>query len=152
MLACTATNIGVGVILLGTLQFLASLLVTERLKTSLQKEHSHFLEKLKWDLKVREQAVKVAEYLSLIREMNTSPNTAEFDYQKLNQLSWELALWLPEKIYKEMVLSIKNPTPEVNELTTIISIRKLLLEKNSGNLAADDIAHHGVDIGKKSQS
>ena len=60
MLACTATNIGVGVILLGTLQFLASLLVTERLKTSLQKEHSHFLEKLKWDLKVREQAVKVA--------------------------------------------------------------------------------------------
>ena len=58
-----------GVGLLGALQYLASLLMSERLKTSLQKEHSTFLEHLKWEVKVREQAVRVAEYLALARSL-----------------------------------------------------------------------------------
>jgi hypothetical protein len=51
---------GLGVLLFAALQYLASLWIGERLKTSLQKEHSRFLENLKWELKVREQAVRVA--------------------------------------------------------------------------------------------
>ncbi len=41
-------EISLGVVLFGALQYLASLWISERLKTSLQKEHSTFLENLKW--------------------------------------------------------------------------------------------------------
>ena len=47
-------EVSAGVILFAALQYLSSIWISERLKTSLQKEHSTFLENLKWDLKVRE--------------------------------------------------------------------------------------------------
>ena len=139
-------EVSAGVVLFAALQYLASLWISERLKTSLQKEHSQFLENLKWDIKVREQAVRVAEYLALARNLKEgSPDT---DYRKANQLSWELAMWLPEDIYKEMVSSITTPNEKTNELTTVVSVRKLLLQKEAGNLAPENIAHHAPGIGK----
>lgn len=142
-------EVSAGVILIAALQYLASLLISERLKTSLQKEHSQFLENLKWDLKVREQAVRVAEYLALARNLKEdSPDT---DYRKANQLSWELAMWLPEDIYKEMVSSIVSPNEKTNELTTVVPVRKLLLQKEAGNLTSENIAHHAPGIGKVSE-
>lgn len=139
-------GVSAGIILFAVLQYLASLWISERLKTSLQKEHSQFLEYLKWDLKVREQAVRVAEYLALARNLKEdSPDT---DYRKANQLSWELAMWLPEDIYKEMVTSIVSPNEKTNELSTVVSVRKLLLQKEAGNLTTENIAHHAPGIGK----
>ena len=135
-----------GVIIFAALQYLASLWLSERLKTTLQKEHSQFLEDLKWGLKVREQAVRVAEYLALAR--NLKENSPETDYRKANQLSWELAMWLPEEIYKEMVTSIVSPNEKTNELSTVVSVRKLLLQKKAGNLTPENIAHHAPGIGK----
>jgi|GEM_PF-6026490 len=44
-------EISLGVVPFGVLQYLASLWISERLKVSLQKEHSTFLENLKWELK-----------------------------------------------------------------------------------------------------
>lgn len=140
-------EVSLGVLLLGGLQFLASLWVTERLKTSLQKEHSKFLENLKWELKVREQAVRVAEYLAHAR--NLKEDSPEADYLKANQLSWELAIWLPEDIYKEMVNAITAPNAKTNELSTVVSVRKLLLQEKAGNLVPENIAHHAPGIGKK---
>lgn len=83
-------EISLGVVLFGALQYLASLWISERLKTSLQKEHSTFLENLKWELKVREQAVRVAEYLALAR--NLKEDSPDSDYRTANQLSWELSM------------------------------------------------------------
>jgi hypothetical protein len=48
-------EISLGVILLGVIQFLATLWFSERLKAELQKENAVFAETIKWDLKVREQ-------------------------------------------------------------------------------------------------
>lgn len=143
-------EISLGVLLLGVLQYLVSILIHERLKTSLQKEHSAFLENLKWELKAREQAVRVAEYLALAR--NLKEDSPDPDFRKANQLSWELAMWLPEDIYREMVRAIATPKDNLNELTTVISVRKLLLIERAGNLAAGDIAHHAPGIGKKPTS
>ena len=140
-------EISLGVILFGALQYLASLLISERLKTSLQKEHSTFLENLKWELKAREQAVRVAEYLALARSLKD--DTPESDYRKANQMSWELAMWLPEEIYKEMVGAITAPNEKANELTTVISVRNLLLKEKAGTLNSDNIAHHAPGIGKR---
>ena len=89
--------------------------------------------------------MRVAEYLALARNLKgESPDT---DYRKANQLSWELAMWLPEDIYKEMVVSIATPNEETNELSTVVSVRKLLLQKNAGNLTTENIAHHAPGIG-----
>jgi len=141
-------EISLGVVLFGALQYLASLWISERLKTSLQKECSTFLENLKWELKVREQAVRVAEYLALAR--NLKEDSPDSDYRKANQLSWELAMWLPEAIYKEMTNAIIKPSNNTNELTTVVSVRSLLLKENAGKLTPDNIAHHAPGIGKKS--
>jgi hypothetical protein len=140
-------EISLVVALFGVLQYLASLWISERLKTSLQREHSTFLENLKWELKVREQAVRVAEYLALAR--NLKADSPDSDYRKANQLSWELAMWLPEEIYKEMVNAITKRSDNTNELTTVLSVRSLLLKEKAGNLTSENIAHHAPGIGKK---
>jgi hypothetical protein len=144
-------NLGLPEISLGVILFaIIQLWFSERLKTSLQKENSIFLENLKWDLKIREQAIRVAEYLALARSL--TENSSIEDYRKANQLSWELAMWLPANIYKEMVAAIVCPNNTTNELTTVVKVRNLLLGKNSskntGNLTADNIAHHAPAIGK----
>ncbi|GIX54215.1 hypothetical protein ACU6VJ_09610 [Sphaerotilus sulfidivorans] len=141
-------EVSLGVLLLAGLQYLASLWVAERLKTSLQKEHSQFLEGLKWELKVREQAVRVAEYLALARNLKEESPCS--DYRKANQLSWELAMWLPDSIYKEMVSAIAAPNERTNELSIVVSVRKLLLQKEAGNLKPENIAHHAPGIGNNS--
>jgi hypothetical protein len=59
-------------------------------------------------------------------------------------------MWLPENIYKEMASSIATPNEKTNELTTVVSVRKLLLQKEAGNLTPENIAHHAPGIGKGS--
>ena len=133
--------------LLAIVAFLARNLFVERLKYELQKEHSKFLDELQWNRKVQEQAARVAEYLALARRLKES--STESDYERANQLSWELAMWLPEEIYKQMTLAIANPNQDVNELSVSISVRRILLGDKAGNLGPDHIAHHHPGIGKK---
>ena len=119
----------------------------EEVKVSFQKEHSKFIDDLQWNRKVQEQASRVAEYLALARRLKES--SSESDYERANQLTWELAMWLPEEIYKEMVSAIAKPNSEANELSVTISVRKLLLGDKAGNLKPEDIAHHAPGIGKR---
>jgi len=140
-------EICVGALVLAALQFLAALLISERLKASLQKENAVFLEGLKWDLKVREQAARVAEYMAIARDLKPTDSTEE--YRKINRLSWELAMWLPEDIYRAMTRAITAPDKVTNPLSVAIEVRRLLLGKACGNLTQDDIAHHAPGIGKK---
>jgi hypothetical protein len=140
-------EISLGIILLGTIQFLASLWISERLKAELQKENAAFIETLKWDLKVREQAKRVAEYMALARRLNET--SSDSDYESANQLSWELAMWLPDEIYKQMTTAIAQPNQDVNELSVTISVRKILLGEKAGTLGANDIAHHAPGIGNR---
>jgi len=136
-------------VLISILAFLARNLFIERLKLALQKEHSKFLDELQWNRKVQEQAARVAEYLALARRLKES--SPESDYERANQLSWELAMWLPDEIYKQMTFAIARPNQNVNELSVAISVRKLLLGEKAGNLGPDDIAHHAPGIGKKNR-
>lgn len=121
--------------------------IKERIKLEIQKIHSEFVEELKWESKTREKAEKVAEYLSFVR--NLEENSDKNDYIKANRMSWELAMWLPEEIYKEVVRAIINPNADTNELSVVISVRQLLLGDQSGNLNQNDVAHHAPGIGKK---
>jgi hypothetical protein len=135
-------------LLLGGLAFLGKNWFIERLKLSLQKEHTKFQEQLQWERKVKEQAERVAEYLALARQL--SEESTKDDYIRANQLSWELAMWLPDEIYKKAVHAIAQPNSENNELSTVIEVRALLLKKEAGSLTQDDIPHHAPGIGKDS--
>ncbi len=133
---------------LAILQFLLSIWIKSRLESSIKYEYDKFLEEYKYDIKVREQAARVSEYLALARRLKGE--SEDSDYERANQLSWELAMWLPSDIYKKMVKAISSPDEENNELTVVVEVRKLLLGDKAGDLTSDDIAHHAPGIGKKS--
>lgn len=133
--------------LIGVVIFLLKHWIVERLKSSLQKELEQFKAELLWDRKIREEAAKVAKYLSIAQSLSEHGSSRE-DFALANQLSWELAMWLPEDIYKATVQSIVHRTQEINELSTVIRVRKLLLKDKSGNLTQNDIAIHAPGIGK----
>jgi len=128
------------------LAFLSRNLIIERLKTSLQKELEEFKADLLWDQKIRQEASKVAEYLALARDLDKG---TQEDCRRATQLSWELAMWLPEDIYKAATTSLINRSSETNELSTVISVRRLLLKEKAGNLTQENVAHHALGIGKK---
>lgn len=140
-------EISIITVLLGILQFLFSSWIKSRLENSIKHEYDKFLEEYKYEIKVREQAARVSEYLALARRLKEE--SAEADYERANQLSWELAMWLPSDIYKSMVKAISSPSEDTNELTVIIDVRELLLKDKAGDLKADDISHHAPGIGKK---
>jgi hypothetical protein len=135
-----------GVVLLGSLQYLVSLLVSERLKTALQRESNALLEKLRWDFKVREQAAKVAGYMALARALKAEQD--EKDYERANTLSWELAMWLPADVYRSLGKALASPDTTNNPLSVVIAVRKILLGAEAGNLTTDDVIHHAPGIGK----
>jgi hypothetical protein len=132
-------NVSVGVVLFAALQYLASLWISARLKIALQKEHAQFLESLKWDLKVREQSTKIAEYMALTRDLCATSSIE--DYRKANHLSWELALWLPADIYRSVSKAMADPSQDTNIMSVIIDVRKLLLDEKAGDLTQDQILH-----------
>lgn len=132
---------------MGLISLMAKTWFVERIKLALQKEHTRFNTDLQWEVKVRERAEKVAEYISLARSLRES--STEDEYRKANRLSWELAMWLPEDIYNQMVLAIVNANQTTNELTVIIAVRKLLLKEKAGNLTTDQVAHHAPGIANK---
>ena len=105
---------------------------------------------MQWERKVKEQSERVAEYLALARQL--SEESTKDDYIRANQLSWELAMWLPDEIYKKAVHAIVKPDSENNELSTVIEVRALLLKKEAGSLTKNDIAHHAPGIGKDSNN
>lgn len=120
--------------------FLTKNFFSEWLKHLFQKEHARFIDELQWGRKVQEQAAAVAEYMALATDLGDSSESS--DFRRANQLSWELAMWLPEEIYKKMTSALTNATPELNRLTIVSEVRKLLLGDVAGNITHDHIAFH----------
>lgn len=129
------------------LQFLLGIRIKSRLENSIKHEYDKVLEEYKYDIKVREQASKVWEYLAIARILKE--DSSEEEYKKANQLSRELAMRLPSELYKKTTNAIVNPTEENNPLSAVIEVRKLLLKDNAGDLTSDNIAHNAPGIGRK---
>jgi len=140
-------TVTLGVVLLGAVQYLVSLVVSERLKAALQRESNALLEKLRWDFKVREQAAKVAGYMALARALKEDQDSK--DYERANTLSWELAMWLPADVYRSLGRALASPDTTNNPLSVVIAVRKILLGAEAGNLTSDDVIHHAPGVGRK---
>jgi len=116
------------------------------LKEFFKKQNDKFLENIRSDSKVREQAACVAEYMAIARDLkDTDPQDA---YRRANQLAWELAIWLPEDVYKAMGKALITPDSNINPLSVVIEVRKILLGKKAGSLTQNDVLHHGPGISK----
>jgi hypothetical protein len=116
------------------LQFLVAEWMKARLLKSIEHEYQKKLEEYRYDLKVREQAARVAEYLSL-------RNSDKNDVYLMNKLSWELALWLPAEVYQKLAHVIVNAPDAQKYKELLIDVRKLLLKDNSDKLTWDNIIH-----------
>ena len=141
------TEVGIGVLLLAAAQFLTGLWIKARLEGSIKLSYDKKLEEFRYELKVREQAAKVAEYMELAR--NLKEDSPSVDYQKANRLAWELAMWLPADVYKRMAESLVRPNELNNPLAVVVSVRKLLLRDKAGDLTMDNIISHAPGIGRR---
>src|SRR5213593_3279476 len=91
-------------VLLAVLQFLLALLVKTRLEGSIKHDYDKKLEQLRFDVQVRQQAAKIAELMSEARDGGTV--LSKEHATKLNKLMWDLSLWLPPQIVRDLTVHI----------------------------------------------
>jgi hypothetical protein len=58
-------------------------------------------------------------------------------------------MWLPENVYKSISKALASPDENVNPLSVVIDVRKVLLGTKAGDLTSDDVIHHAPGIGKQ---
>jgi len=105
----------------------------ERLKASIKHEYDVKLESLKSEVSRREKAALIAE---LVAEWtHTIENT-----KRLNQLLWELSLYLPSGLVKDLnnTLSKRSDHKPINQV--LVDVRHYLLE-GKDPIEKDDIQH-----------
>lgn len=102
-----------------------------RLQYSIKHEYDKNIEKYKNELESRKKAELIAELLS---EWLSFPDSQT----KLNKLTFEAFLWLPDNIAKDLsnLLAHKENSPEVRDI--LLKIRQYLLNNNT-NLESTDI-------------
>ena len=133
---------------LAALQFLVTLWLGERFKAQMQRENSRFLEQLRWETRVREQASRIAEYLSVAKSLNgTNPPET---YRRANELSWELSLWLPTDVYRQLKTHLTSDAG-LRDYSVLISVRKELLGEKAVDLSAGEVLLHAPGIAKYRQ-
>lgn len=101
---------------------------------------------LDWNYKTREKAAKVAEYLA--HQMFLTEKTPIEEYIKVNQMAWELALWVPKDLYVEIAQAAAMPDKNRNFFSAIIKARKLLLKEKAGDLSMEHALIHYPGAGK----
>jgi ABC-type uncharacterized transport system fused permease/ATPase subunit len=133
------------VIIFSVIQFIASVWIKSELEKSIAARYDRVLEDYKYNLKVRERAEKVAEYMAL--QTNLKESSPQNEYDTVNKLGWELAMWLPADVYRKVTQAATRPTLK-ERFETVIEVRKLLLGDKAGDLTWNDVMFHAPGIGK----
>jgi hypothetical protein len=114
---------------------------------SLSHEFNRKLEDYKNQLKIREQAAAIGEYVA---RANQLPDVEEKEaYIRANQLALELFLWLPTNTYRDLGKGLINSENKVELVKALVEVRRLLLGQDAGDLGADDIIVHHPNIGRR---
>ncbi len=140
-------GLGITVLLAVIVHFLASTWLKARIEVSVKAEYDKLLEGYKHelgkkledyknDIKIREQAAKVAEFLAFVRWNQKAMKGEEFDRR-----AWELSLWLPTEIYVEVAKCLVGTDDARHMKQILIDVRKHLLKDDAGALIADNILH-----------
>jgi len=109
----------------GVLQWLTALWLKGRFEAGLKHTYDRKLEELKFEMRQREQAAMIAE---LFAEWQSKP----VEKKRLNQLTWEATLWLPENVARDLcaTLNLQPNAKTVKDL--LIEVRKILKGKEDG--------------------
>ena len=104
-----------------------------RLRASIQHEYNIGLEKFKSEQSRKEKAAVVAEFLS------EWTHVKDGDTKRLNQLLWELSLYLPSHLVKDIKSMVSSRSGKTaSEL--LVSIRSHLLD-GKDPITTNDIVH-----------
>ncbi len=139
--------LGSGVLALAALQFAIGTWLKSRLEGSINHEYDKRLEEFKFQMKVREQAARVAEYMAHASQLKA--DSPAQDYEKANRMALELAMWLPADTYKHLGPAMANPSKQANPSTVAIDVRRILLGDKAGDLTSENVLCHAPGIGRQ---
>ena len=127
--------------LMVALPFVASEYTANRLRVYYDKQ----LEDYRRQLEVRDRAAVVAEYVAMWYASGQVADVGSMEklefYRRLNQLSFELALYLPADIYKELGPALAKMPSGKTAGDMLVEVRRRLLTE-PGDLTADNIIYH----------
>lgn len=125
-------------------QFLFSIWIKSRLENSIRHEYDKQLEDYKEMYFKREQSSKISALLAtwISKLENETPKDKSLRFKKLNQLSFELALWIPDEILlKELMKRLSND-PEAQDIKDILLYcRELIQDRKNKDIKAGDLVH-----------
>jgi hypothetical protein len=128
-------TVGGSVVLLAGLQFGLMTLLKVRIEESVKHENAKKLEDYRNDIKIREQAAKVAQLLAHVRWHDGKGN------EELDRMAWELSLWLPTDLCCRLTEALVKNESVGDFKQVLIDVRKLLLKDQAGDLKAENIPH-----------
>ncbi|WP_132052414.1 hypothetical protein [Pseudocnuella soli] len=101
----------------------------------IRKQNARQLEEFKFEIRRREQAAKIAELFALLYP----GNGATIETSKANQINWELCLWLPGNILKELQQALQGGQGAKDPKAILIDIRKNMLQLEAPDITEQDI-------------
>ncbi|HRP03085.1 MAG TPA: hypothetical protein PLE30_10610 [Candidatus Kapabacteria bacterium] len=136
-------------ILIPVSQWLISIWIKAKIESSVKHDFNEKLEAIKhqldknledykFEIERNKQSSKIAEFLSFWVE--AKPDINSEDRQRLNQLSYEMSLWLPVEIYNELAKTLQNIPGSKTAKDILIGIRKIY-HGSDDTLKAETIIH-----------
>jgi hypothetical protein len=103
----------------------------DRALAGVQHEYARQLEELRFDQRLRVRAELTAE---LLAEWLPAPPHKK----RLNQLAWEVSLWLPDQILKDLMRGLSNATDAKDIKAILLDVRRHL-RGEAGTLEPQDL-------------
>jgi hypothetical protein len=98
---------------------------------------SRKLEKLRFEMRLRERAASIAELLAEWASKPTNP-TPQY-LKRLTQLNFELSIWLPAPIVRDLQNTLRN-AGEKNAKEIVLDVRRFLRDE-ADDLNAEELVH-----------
>ena len=117
-------------------QALAAWWIQARLSASIKHEYDRRLEELKREQDQRQKAASVAEFLAEWTHVKD-------DTKKLNQLLWELCLYLPAPLVKELQATISSAPNHKSAPQLLVAIREHILG-GKDPILEQDVGHFKI--------
>ncbi len=127
-------------VLVAIVRLLASKWIESRLTQSIKHEYDRKLEEYRFEMRRREQAARVARLFAL----SYRPGVAAHEF---NELAWELSLWLPADLVRELTRCLCRTDGAMNPKLLLIAIRKQL-HSAADDLTAEQIVHREEPHGR----
>lgn len=116
------------------IQALLAWWIKNRLSESIKHEYDKKLEEYKQDQLRKEKAAVVAEFLAEWTHLKGT------DTKRLNQLLWELSLYLPSHLVRDVKSMVSNSESGKTAPEVLVAARNHLLG-GADSLTPDDVAH-----------